>query len=328
MYGTVDKQVEIYKVHLKSDAIDDFEMELPCIKAEKPVLIYLPNPRISELKLKNSRIRRLVFNEEAATAEKLPVHVILGAADIQRMKSTEPAVLGSNPDTDPGAKFPMLRWVIAGRSILPNTGVEKGIFLNSSQDEFVQMCSQEVLGLTDVAESTKKRIVYDYSAKPDSQAQSLDDCLKVGHPLQPMIFAILLRNRLNFLCITDDIQKAFLQIKVDPKDRDALRLLWYENLNSRTVLQYRFTRVIFGSGPSPYILGATLQKHVSQYADKYPTTTVELLKITYVDDMQSGGGQKEELLKLKEESSKIMKEGGFLLHKWHSNIPEVEAPLR
>ena len=54
MYGTVDKQVEIYKVYLKSDAIDDFEMEFQCINAEKPVLTYLPNLRIPELKLNNS----------------------------------------------------------------------------------------------------------------------------------------------------------------------------------------------------------------------------------------------------------------------------------
>ena len=71
MYGTVDKQVEIYNVHLKSDAIDDFEMELQCINAEKPVLTYLPSPRITELKLKNSRTRRLVFSEEAATADNI-----------------------------------------------------------------------------------------------------------------------------------------------------------------------------------------------------------------------------------------------------------------
>ena len=38
---------------------------------------------------------------------------------------------------------------------------------------------------------------------------------------------------------------------------------WYENLDSRTVIEYRYTRVIFGSGPSPYILGATPKKHVS-----------------------------------------------------------------
>ena len=147
-------------------------------------------------------------------------------------------------------------------------------------------------------------------------------------PLQPILFDILLRNRLKMLRITGDIQKAFLQIKVGPRDRDALRLLGYENLDSRTVRQYRFTRVIFGSRPSPYIFGATLQKHVSQYADKYPSTADELLKNTYVDDVQSGGDCVEELISFKKEATRIMEEGGFHLHKWHSNIPELEEPQR
>ena len=37
-----------------------------------------------------------------------------------------------------------------------------------------------------------------------------------------MIFDLLL---LKLPCITGDIQKAFLQIKEDPKDRDALRVM-------------------------------------------------------------------------------------------------------
>ena len=115
---------------------------------------------------------------------------------------------------------------------------------------------------------------------------------------------------------------------MDPRDRDALRLLWYENLDSRTVRQCCFTRVIFGSGPSPYILGATLQKHVSQYADKYPSTADELVKNTYVDDVQSGSDCVEELISFKTETMQIMEEGGFHLHKWHSNIPELEEPQR
>ena len=119
------------------------------------------------------------------------------------------------------------------------------------------------------------RIVYDCSAKTHCQVLSLNNCLEVGPPLHPMLFDILLRNRLKMLCITGDIHP-----RVDPRDRDALHLLWYENLDSRTVRQYYFTRVIFGSGPSPYILGATIQKHVSQYADKYLSTADELLKNT------------------------------------------------
>lgn len=149
MYGTVDRQVEIYKATVESNVVEDFGFELECINAEKPVLTYLPNPRISELKKANHRIRRLNFSEEAVTEDNLPVHVILGAADIQRIKTTEPAVLGKNPDTDPGAEFTKLGWTITGKSMMSGTETEKSFFLKSSQDEFNQMCSQEVLGLSD-----------------------------------------------------------------------------------------------------------------------------------------------------------------------------------
>ena len=174
------------------------------------------------------------------------------------------------------------------------------------------------------AESTKMRMVYDCSAKRNPQSPSLNDCLEVGPPLEPVIFDILLRNTMKPFCITGDIQKTFLQIKISPEDRDALRLLWYDNLKERNIVPYRFTRVIFGFGPSPYILGATLEKHICQYEEKYPDTVNELLLNTYADDVQSGGDGKEELLKFKEEATEIMGEGGFQLHKWHSNVPEIE----
>ena len=147
MYWTVDKRVEIYKVHVESNVIDSFGIELQCVSAEKLVLTYLPNSKISELKEENDRIRRLVFSEEQATAKKLQVHIILGAADIQRIKSTEPPVLGLTRDTDPRAEFTMLGWVIAGKSTPLSAEAEKIFFMNSSQNEFAQMCSQKVLGL-------------------------------------------------------------------------------------------------------------------------------------------------------------------------------------
>ena len=48
------------------------------------------------------------------------MHIILGAADVQQIKSTEPPVLGPNPDTDPGAEFTMLGWVLAGKANITN----------------------------------------------------------------------------------------------------------------------------------------------------------------------------------------------------------------
>ena len=175
------------------------------------------------------------------------------------------------------------------------------------------------------AESTKMRIVYDCSAKSNAHVPSLNDCLEKGPPLQPLLFDILLRNRMAAYCITGDIRKAFLQIRLDPLDGDSQRLFWYSNLENRKLLAYRFTRIIFGSASSPYILGAVLQKHIMQYGEKYPETVETLLKNTYVDDVQFVSQDKGELSKFKKEASQILQDGGFTLHKWHSNIPEVDV---
>ena len=89
------------------------------------MLTHLPNPRISELKKANYRIRRLHFSEEMVMEDNLPVHVILGAADVQRIKTTEPVVLGVDPDIDPGAEYTMLGWVITGKLTPLSTETER-----------------------------------------------------------------------------------------------------------------------------------------------------------------------------------------------------------
>lgn len=150
------------------------------------------------------------------------------------------------------------------------------------------------------------RIVYDLSARGSPDVPSLNDCLEKGPSLQPIILDILLRNRMSTSCITGDIKKAFLQIKLDPADRDVQRLLWYNNLEERKITEYRFTRVIFGSTASPYILGATLRKHISQYREDFPDTVETLLRNTYVDDVQCGGQNKEDLINFKQQATHIL----------------------
>lgn len=82
-------------------------------------------------------------------------------------------------------------------------------------------------------------------------------------------------------CVTRDIQKAFLQIRVYEQDRNAL---WYDNVTDRNIKEYRFTRVLFGATLNPCILGATLQKHVQGYKE-FTATVQSLLEDTYVDDI-------------------------------------------
>ena len=72
-------------------------------------------------------------------------------------------------------------------------------------------------------DTTKLRIVYDASARNDGP--SLNDCLETGPCLLPKIFDILTRFRTYKYALTSDIKSAFLNIRVDPEDRDFLRFL-------------------------------------------------------------------------------------------------------
>ena len=96
---------------------------------------------------------------------------------------------------------------------------------------------------------TKWRIVFDASSN-EKGTFSLNDALDMGPNLLPEIFAMLLRLRLNPVGIIGDIQQAFLQLKLDEKDRDLTRFFWYRVTRddggdydtTDEVICYRFTR--------------------------------------------------------------------------------------
>ena len=174
------------------------------------------------------------------------------------------------------------------------------------------------------AESTKLRIVYDASARASTESPSLNDCLKVGPPLQPLLYDVLVRNMMKPIGLTGDLKQAFLQIRIAEQDRDAMRLHWLSDLETRQMKEYRFTRAIFGGGPSPFLLGATIAEHLWQYVDNQPAVVEELIDSLYVDDVISGGDEISSLQELKSDMIKIFKDGEFELHKWHSNAVELE----
>ena len=57
----------------------------------------------------------------------------------------------------------------------------------------------------------------------------------------------------------------------------------------------------------------------------YPKTVKALLNDTYVDDIQGGGYCIKNLETFKTEAEIIMEQGGFALHKWHSNVTSLES---
>ena len=67
-------------------------------------------------------------------------------------------------------------------------------------------------------ETTKVRVVYDGSAKQSKDERSLNDCLEVGENYIPHVFDQIGKFRWNAIGLTGDIEKAFLQVGINPED--------------------------------------------------------------------------------------------------------------
>ena len=148
------------------------------------------------------------------------------------------------------------------------------------------------------AVTTKVHVVFDASAKPYPLANSINDCMFTGPPLQPLLWDIMVRARMSTNLLVGDIEKAFLQIGVKEKDRDGFRFLLNVKGEERHL---RSMRVPFGVEASPFVLGATLQNHLQQQGTAFEDTVRALKENTYVGNLMQMGGDQEQLVKFKKE---------------------------
>ena len=180
------------------------------------------------------------------------------------------------------------------------------------------------------AETTKVRMVFDASSKDKQSGTSLNTCIRVGPLLNPLIFDIMIRFRQHKVAIVGDIEKAFLNVEVNPMDRGCLRFLWVSDLNTPepSIDVYQFTRVIFGVKCSPFLLNADSRYHLSKYAEKDPDFATKISNSFYVDDLVSGATDIESGIQLYEKARLRMKEGGFNLRKRRTNDLGLEAEIK
>ena len=110
-------------------------------------------------------------------------------------------------------------------------------------------------------ETTKLRVVFDGSAKPDKSTASINECLEKGPNFVPHLFDNVVEFQVYPIAVVADIEKAFHQIQINPEDRGMLRFLWFNDIEKDCpqIKQYQFRRLVFGLTPSPAILASTLK---------------------------------------------------------------------
>ena len=171
--------------------------------------------------------------------------------------------------------------------------------------------------------TTPIRVVYDCSCSQSADSPSLNDCLEKGSPLLNDLSEILLRFRANDVALTSDIEKAFLNVRLDEGDRDFTKFLWLSDPSDieSPFKVYRFKSVLFGAVCSPFILNAVVKTHLE--TNSANSTSADLKENIYVDNVVSGTGNTGDAMQYYENSNELMNTAGFNLRSWSSNCEEI-----
>ena len=179
------------------------------------------------------------------------------------------------------------------------------------------------------AETTKERMVFDASSKEGKRDTSLNDCLHIGLPLTPMLFDILIRFREHNVALVGDIEKAFLNVEIDPADGDSLRFPWVrEDGEELSPVVYQFNRMVFGVNSSPFLLNAVIRYHLDKLKETDPGLAIKLSENFFVDDLYAGAESLQASKELYEKAKGTMLQAGLKLRKWKSNNEELREHIQ
>ena len=177
--------------------------------------------------------------------------------------------------------------------------------------------------------TTTLRVVYDASAKVGKETKSLNECLYRGPVLLHDLCGMLMRFRLPKIGIVADIEKAFLQVELQPSERDVTRFLWFKNyeepvVDERHIQEFRFCRVPFGMISSPFLLGATIETHLDLYQSP---VACQLKDNIYMDNVVTGADNTHDTISLYKEAKSMFKDARMNLREWMTNSETVNSEI-
>ena len=129
----------------------------------------------------------------------------------------------------------------------------------------------------------------------------------------PLILVVLLRFRMNKLALIGDLEKAFLQISIDPSQSNLLRFLWVDDSEPENpgLIKLRFTGLAHGLTCSLYILNATIRHHLTEYEYSDPEFSKNVMNSLYIDNYASSFSTKDEAFLVYQKLKETFKSGGF-----------------
>ncbi|GFY13307.1 DUF1758 domain-containing protein [Trichonephila clavipes] len=173
--------------------------------------------------------------------------------------------------------------------------------------------------------STPLRVVFDASAKTTS-GFPLNSFLLNGGIIQQDLFSVVSRFRKHEYAFSADIKKMYRQILVDSNQRDLQRIMWKTSADA-PVKTYKLATVTYGTVSAPFLATRILKVLADEEKAEFPDAADVICNDSYMDHILSGESTLEGAKKLQTKLSQLLQRGGFELHKWVSNSPELLKDL-
>ncbi|XP_046445140.1 uncharacterized protein LOC124194797 [Daphnia pulex] len=172
--------------------------------------------------------------------------------------------------------------------------------------------------------TTKIRPVFDGAAR-SKYGPSLNDVLETGPNLNPDLLSVLMRFRMNQIAWIADIEKAFLNIALQPEDAEAVRFLWPKEPKNpdSDFIAYKWKRVPFGLSSSPFLLRVTINKHLLSVKPRFQKTVEQIEEQLYVDDYLGGADNVPTAITTVGETVTLFSEAQLNMRSWATNNKQL-----
>ena len=124
-----------------------------------------------------------------------------------------------------------------------------------------------------------------------------------------------MRDSFRAVALTGVIHKAFLQVRICAQDCDAFQFHWIDKEDPLRIHTYRFTKALFGLGPSPFLLGGVIKQHLKHCLADHPECVDDNEHELYVDNLLTGGLMVEKVKEKKALTTATFGQVTICLHK-------------
>ena len=138
-----------------------------------------------------------------------------------------------------------------------------------------------------------------------------------GPDLVNSLVGVLSRFRKNKVILVANVKSMFHQIKVDPRDQNALRFLWWTkgDLYKKTKV-HKIVVHLFGATSSPSCANFCLNQTAHEFGHLYPSMIAEaVLHNFYADDCLVSISTDKEALTMQQKLTELLARRGFQLTK-------------